>query len=497
MENLLNTEQMRATDAHTIEATKISSLELMEKASKAFVQAFMSVYSEKFNTFAVYCGTGNNGGDGLAIARLLHEEGYRDIHVRIIRFTEKSSADFQANLEALRSCKIPVQEIRDPSELGEEPAVLLIDAMLGSGLNKPLSGKWAELVTKINSWQKKVVAVDMPTGFRGEGPLNANDLVVRAKLAITFQRPKINFLLPDSASFMEEFRVVDIGLEEAYLQNLESPYKLIQKEDIVCRLKKRSNFSHKGTYGHALLVAGSPETMGAALLSAEACLYTGAGLTTACIPEEGLNALNSRSPEIMALIRKADQDPEIKVEKYSALGIGPGLGTGDKSLRLLTKVMRSYSRPIVFDADALNLIADNYELVQLIPEGSILTPHMKEFDRLFGEHKSWWERLESGRDRATTLGCTIVLKNRYTMIFLPDGRCLFNPTGSPAMASGGMGDVLTGVITSFLAQGYKPEDAAIAGVYIHGAVADHTHDYVIPASALLQKLPSKIADYLT
>jgi NAD(P)H-hydrate epimerase len=349
----------------------------------------------------------------------------------------------------------------------------------------------------MNSWNKKVIAVDMPTGFRAEGPLAAGDCVVHAKLAITFQRPKINFLLPESAYFVEEHRVVDIGLDEPYIQSLESPYKLIEKEDIACRLVKRAAFGHKGTYGHALIVAGSPETMGAALLSAEASLYAGAGLTTACIPQEGLTALNSRTPEVMALIRNDVRELEIKSEKYNSLGIGPGLGTGAISLKLLTTVMRTYHKPIVFDADALNLIADNYELVQLIPEGSVLTPHMKEFDRLFGEHKSWWDRLESGRDRAATLGCTIVLKNRYTMIFLPDGTCLFNPTGSPSMATGGMGDVLTGIITSFIAQGYKPEDAALLGVYIHGAVGEHTPDYVIPASDLLRKLPAKIAGYLT
>lgn len=497
MENLLNTEQMRASDAHTIQSAKISSLNLMEKASKAFVNSFMSEYSEKYNKIAVYCGPGNNGGDGLAIARLLHDEGYQDVDIKIIRFSEKNSEDFQANLKALESYKIPVEEVRDAAQLQEEPAVLLIDAMLGSGLNKPLSGKWEELVSKINSWKKKVVAVDMPTGFRAEGPVGAGDCVVHAKLAISFQRPKINFLLPESAYFLEQHRVVDIGLDETYIQLLNSPYKLIEKADIACRLVKRSDFAHKGTYGHALIIAGSPETMGAALLSAEACLYAGAGLTTACIPEEGLTALNSRSPEIMALIRKESQEPEIQTSKYTSLAIGPGLGTAADSLKLLTKVMGSYQKPMVLDADALNLIADNYELVRLIPEGSVLTPHMKEFDRLFGEHRSWWDRLETGRDRAKTLGCTIVLKNRYTILFLPDGTCLFNPTGSPAMATGGMGDVLTGIISSFIAQGYKPEDAALVGVYIHGAVGQNTPDYVIPASDLLRKLPSTIASYLT
>lgn len=497
MENLLNTEQMRAADAQTIESAKISSLDLMEKAAGAFVSSFISEFSEKYNSIAIYCGTGNNGGDGLAIARMLHDKGFQALDIKVVRFTEKSSADFIANLKALSSYKIPVREIRDAADLTEEPAVLLIDAMLGSGLNKPLSGKWEALVKKINSRNKKVIAVDMPTGFRAEGPLTADDCVVHAKLAITFQRPKINFLLPESAFFLGEHRVVDIGLDESYIQSLDSPYKLIEKEDIACRLVKRGNFSHKGTYGHALMVAGSAETMGAALLSAEACLYSGSGLTTACIPEEGLTALNSRAPEIMALIRSRAQELNLNADKYTSLGIGPGLGTEANSLKLLTRIMRTYQKPMVLDADALNLIANNYELVQLIPEGSVLTPHMKEFDRLFGEHKSWWERLESGRDRAMTLGCTIVLKNRYTVIFLSDGTCLFNPAGSPAMATGGMGDVLTGIITSFIAQGYKPEDAAMLGVYLHGAIGRNTPDYVIPASDLLRKLPSTIAAYLT
>jgi NAD(P)H-hydrate epimerase len=497
MENLLTTEQMRSSDAHTIGSAKISSIDLMEKAGKAFVSSFVREFSEKYNKIAVYCGTGNNGGDGLAIARMLYDEGYHAVDVKIIRFTEKSSADFLVNLKALHSYKIPVQEVRDAADLVNEPAVLIIDAMLGSGLNKPLGGKWKELVEKINSWRKKVVAVDMPTGFRAEGPLAADDCVVYAKLAITFQRPKINFLLPESAYFLEEHRVVDIGLDESYIQSLDSPYKFVEKEDITCRLVRRARFSHKGTYGHALIVAGSPETMGAALLSAEASLYTGAGLTTACIPEEGLTALNSRTPEVMALIRNEGRELEIEYTQYSCLGIGPGLGTGAASLKLLTKVMRTYQKPTVLDADALNLIADHYELVQLIPEGSVLTPHMKEFDRLFGEHQSWWQRLETGRDRASTLGCTIVLKNRYTIVFLPNGTCLFNPTGSPAMATGGMGDVLTGMITSFIAQGYKPEDAAMLGVYLHGAVGESSTDYVIPASELLRRLPSAIAGYLT
>ena len=497
MLNLLSGEQTRAADSYTIQHQLISSVDLMERASLAFVKGFSQAYPDKEKAITVYCGTGNNGGDGMAIARLLKEDGYSNIRIIIVRFSAKVSGDFLINYERIFRNAIPLIEIKNADEISEEPSDILIDALLGSGLNKPLEGEWKNLINWLNSLDKIVVAVDIPTGLKSEGFISTNDVVFKSHLTIAFQRPKINFLLPESAAFMDEYKVVDIGLDENYIASLDTSYALLAEEDVSNRLKKRKSFSHKGTYGHALIIAGSLQTMGAALLSSEASVFTGSGLTTSCIPLQGLMALNCRRPEVMAVIRENGALPSsLSWEKYTCVAIGPGLETPSESKRILEETLKKYRRPIVLDADALNLISLNYELMALVPKHSVLTPHVKEFDRLFGEHANWWERLETGIDRATTLGCIIVLKNRYTIIFTPKGKCLFNPTGTPGMASGGMGDVLTGMIASFLAQGYTPEDAAMLGVYLHGKAGESIRGYVVPASELIKEIPQLMGTYL-
>ncbi len=439
MLKLLTSAQMREADAHTIASRSIASIDLMEGASKAFADIFALEFPDHDLIISVYCGTGNNGGDGLAIARLLNGNGYNNIKVKIARFSEKSTSDFDENLQRLRRENIAVSEFYKVSEAGEENADVIIDALLGSGFNKPLKDEWMELVRWLNSLNKIVVAVDIPTGFKSEGAVTDSEPSINADLTITFQRPKINFLLPESARSLKYFEVAGIGLDEDFIQNTEGPYYMLDADDIRSRLRERLPFSHKGTFGHSLIVAGASETMGAALLCTGGCLYSGSGLTSVCIPAEGLIALNSTMPEVMAVIRKERGVPaDLNWDKYQSLAIGPGLGTGDDSLEILKVVLKNFRKPVVIDADALNLISSNYEIMQLVPEFSVFTPHVKEFDRLFGKHESWWARLETGLDRATTLGCTIVLKNRYTIIFTPEGKCLFNPTGTPAMATGGM-----------------------------------------------------------
>jgi hydroxyethylthiazole kinase-like uncharacterized protein yjeF len=344
--------------------------------------------------------------------------------------------------------------------------------LLGSGLNKPLEGDYARLVEHLNNLHKTVVAVDVPTGLFTEGEIPKDALVLKADLVITFQQPKLTFLLPESGPYINCWEAVNIGLNEGFIQSLNSPYQFIEEKDIREMLKARPRFSNKGTFGHALIVAGQPETMGAALLSAAACAHAGAGLTTACIPESGLTALNTAQPEIMAVIRKGSKLPEVKWDKYSAIGIGPGLGKDADALNLLTVAFKGSGKPMVIDADALNLLATNKKLWKQLPAGSILTPHMKEFDRLFGEHKSWWARIQTALAKAAEFNIYILLKNNYTIIATPGGDVYFNSTGNPAMATGGMGDVLTGVLTSLLAQKYSPEETCIIGAYIHGKAGD-------------------------
>lgn len=497
MLNLLISEQIRLADRYTIEHEPISSVNLMERASNAFVTAFKRFYPNKGQSISIYCGTGNNGGDGLAIARLLHNDGFWNINVKIARFSSKSTSDFDKNLERLHKTAVHVSNIKEADAFPVENSDLIIDALLGSGLNKPLEGAWKELVAWLRSLQKPVISVDIPTGLKSDGIIDDNELAVIADLTITFQRPKISFLLPESASFINEFYVADIGLDEGFIQSVDTPYILLSDDDILERLKKRKPFSHKGTFGHALIIAGAPETMGAALLCAEASLYTGTGQTTACIPEEGLISLNTRIPEVMAVLRRKQELPaEMRWEKYGSVGIGPGLGVSSTSKAMLKAVLTNYNKPLVLDADALNLLAENVELFANIPEGSILTPHVKEFDRLFGAHSSWWERLATGIVKAESLNCYIVLKNRYSIIFTPEGTAIFNPTGTPAMATGGMGDVLTGMVTSFLAQGYSPESAAILGVFLHGRAGEEIQKNekaaVIPAAILIKEIPKVI-----
>jgi len=494
---LLVSSQIREADAYTIAHEPIASIDLMERASKAFVGWFVNHFPDKLQSISVYCGTGNNGGDGLAIARMLKDHSYQKIDVKIAFFSSRLSDDFNTNLDRLFPSGTNIFEIKPNEELPEENSSIIIDALLGTGLNKPLEGDFKRLVNYLNNLHKTVVAVDVPTGFLSEGVTDPEASVLKSDLVITFQQPKINFLLPESSPYIHCWEAVNIRLNEQFIKSLDSPYQLIEEKDIRKRLKPRHRFSNKGTYGHSLVIAGADETMGAALLSASACAYAGSGLTTACIPRSGLVALNSYHPEIMAIVRNKDEEPEIEWEKFSTVAIGPGIGKDKDTLALLVKLLQTYQKPVVMDADALNLLSIHFGLWRYVPKGSIITPHMKEFDRLFGEHTNWWQRLQTGIDMAQEHGIYIVLKNDYTITITPQGKLYFNSTSNAAMASGGMGDVLTGIIAALLAQKYSPEDACIIGNYIHGKAGDElalpNRMHVVLPGRLITQLPITIA----
>lgn len=469
MLKLLTAVQMHEADAQTIKTEPITSVDLMERTSKAFVSFFCKNFPDKNSKIAIYCGTGNNGGDGLAIARLLKADHYQHVDVKIACFSDRTTSDFDTNFNQLKEASVPFIELK-PGEIPQENADLIIDALLGSGLNKPLSGAYADLVNHLNQLKKQVIAVDVPTGFFTEGIIDPKSVVLKADLVITFQLPKINFLLPESAPFMDDFVVLDIGMDKNFLQNVDSIYYLVEEKDVVKTVSPRKKFQQKGTFGHALLIAGQAKTMGAALLCSSAAVYVGAGLTTACVPASGLTALNAYMPEVMALIREEKQLPEIDWAAFTVIAAGPGLGKD--SVQLMEALLANYKKPMVLDADALNMLSENPDWWKSIPENSIITPHMKEFDRLFGEHRSWWQRLETAKQQAVEKKIVIVLKNQYTITVTPDGLLYFNTTGNPAMGTGGMGDALTGIITGLLAQGYPPKDAAFIGVFIHGKAGD-------------------------
>jgi hydroxyethylthiazole kinase-like uncharacterized protein yjeF len=492
---LLIASQIREADAYTIANEPISSIDLMERASKAFVGWFINHFPDKRKSISVYCGTGNNGGDGLAIARLLEDHGYNLINIKITRFSDKASDDFNANLKRLG--KIKQAEIKNGDTFPDEKCEILIDAMLGSGLNKPLAGNYKKLVEYLNSLEKTVVAVDVPTGFFTDGEIPKDATILRSDLTITFQQPKINFLLPESGPYIDCCEVVKIGLSEEFINSADTSYLYVEESDMRKLIKHRHRFSNKGTYGHALIIAGKDETMGAALLSAAACAHAGAGLTTACIPQSGLIALNTYMPELMVIIRKGQKVPDIDWDKFSTIAIGPGLGKEPDALKLLKAILKNYKKPIVVDADALNLLSENKALLQKLPAGSVLTPHMKEFDRLFGAHASWWQRLQTAQEKAVDLNINIILKNDYTITATPEGKLYFNSTSNAAMATGGMGDVLTGIIAALLAQKYSPQDACILGIYIHGKAGDElalpNRMYVTLPGKIIQQLPVTMA----
>ena len=468
MQTLLTAAQMKAADAYTIAAKPISSVDLMESAAEAFVAAFLREDISKEKAIAVFCGKGNNGGDGLAIARLLLNKGYKNLEVFVLNLFPKESPDFLANLWRLKEVSVGITELTEPEQISGLKADILIDAILGSGLNKPLEGKLEKVVQEINRLNKKVYAVDVPTGFYAEGVLPSPYNGISAYKTICFQRAKINFFFPESLAATAYFVVEDIGLDEQFIQSQNPTYQLVEILDIKHFIYPRKPFSHKGTYGHALLIAGAKQTMGAALLNAKGCLYAGAGLTTVSIPKSGLRTLNTALPEVMY----ADRNEVLeKMEKYNAIGIGSGLGTSPAAKDIMQELLL-LNKALVMDADALNLLAQYQGLQDLISPGSILTPHMKEFDHLFGAHASWYDRLETARIQAEKLQVVIVLKNRYSFIVSPEGMVYINPTGNPGMAQGGMGDVLTGVITAYVAQGFSAVHAAITACYIHGIAGD-------------------------
>lgn len=488
---LLTSAQIHEADKHTIEHEPINSVDLMERAAKAFVGWFVNRFADKDQFISVYCGTGNNGGDGLAIARILHEHKYKNIIVKITRFSDRSTDDFNTNLTRLPKA-VQFIEINKGDEIPPEESGVIIDGMLGTGINKPLSGDYERVVKYLNDQHKTVAAIDVPTGLFSEGEISHDATILKTDLVITFQQPKISFLLPEAGPYMKCWEAVNIGIDEKFISSLDSPYQFVQEKDIRRMLKPRHRFSNKGSYGHALIVAGQAKTMGAALLSTSACAQAGTGLTTACVPESGLTALNSYMPEVMAVIRQGNDLPEIRWDKFTSMGIGPGLGDNENTLALLTYIFTNYKNPVVLDADALNVISAHKPLWDLIPEGSVLTPHMKEFDRLFGDHASWWQRLQTATTKAKELKLCIVLKNDYTITATPDGKAYFNSTSNPAMASGGMGDVLTGVIAALLAQNYSPENACIIGNYVHGKAGD---ELALP-NRMNVILPSKLSGQL-
>jgi hydroxyethylthiazole kinase-like uncharacterized protein yjeF len=470
MIRILSAKQIKEWDNHTIQHEPISSIDLMERACKAFVNWFVQ-HVDTSNKVGIVCGTGNNGGDGLGIARLLADWGY-PVKIWIVRGLVTESPDFKINLERIQN-KLSVYEIISSADQGLfEGQDVLVDAIFGSGLSRPVEGIYAQAIRCMNEADALRIGLDVPSGLSADQPSSGD--VVKAHCTISFQVPKLAFFLPQSYAFTGEWIIVDIGLNKSFLTQTQTTYYQLTRKDVCKIIKQRSKFDHKGTYGHALVIAGSYGKMGAALLSSRAVLRAGAGLLTVHIPKCGYSILQTGLPEAMVNV---DKDEYLftdinDVTKYTAIGIGPGLGQAPQTIQALSTVLKDFKKPLVVDADALNMVALNPTLRSLIPENSILTPHPKEFERLVGKWANDFERLSLQRALSAQLKSVIILKGAFTSIALPNGELFFNSTGNPGMATGGSGDVLTGILTGLLAQGYSPKEAAFLGVYLHGLSGD-------------------------
>lgn len=469
---IFNVEQIRALDAHTIAHEPIASIDLMERASQAFVRCFCNQYVNT-RPVAVFCGKGNNGGDGLAIARLLSGSGY-DVQVFVVEYTLHATDDFRQNLSRLGNHLTP-RRIHSENDLPQLPKqVVCIDALLGSGLSRPVDGLLATVIGHLNALPNRIIAVDIASGLYTDQPNGPSDIIIKPRYTITFQLPKLAFMLPQNAEYVGEWHVVDIGLNAGYIAQNETPYHFTDKPEAEKRIVPRQKFSHKGTFGHAVLIAGSFGKMGAAVLSGRACLRSGVGLLTMHVPACGYAITQISVPEAMTTVDEMEKyiskSPDLT--SATAIGIGPGIGQDPATVKALEKVLEKAKVPVIVDADALNILSTNRHLLFKLPANTILTPHPKEFQRLAGESSNEFERLEKARAFSSKYKVIICLKGANTAVVLPNGEVHFNSTGNPGMATGGTGDVLTGIITSLLAQKYDPADAAILGVYQHGLAGD-------------------------
>ncbi|WP_216679102.1 NAD(P)H-hydrate dehydratase [Hymenobacter siberiensis] len=480
---ILSAAQTRALDQATIAGQGITSAQLMERAAQELLFWFYDHYGHgrvPADTLLL-CGPGNNGGDGLALARLLHGANYA---VRVALLPADSySADWQHNRQRLPAA-VPVAEISAEALPAISADTVVVDALFGTGLSRPLAGLAAAVVAHLNAARARVVAVDIPSGLFADAPQPAASAVVRARHTVSFGLPKLAFLLPQNAEFVGEWEVEDIDLSPQFIANTATPWHYTNAAAVAGQLPTRPKFSHKGTFGHALLLAGSRGKMGAAVLAAGACLRSGVGLLTAHIPGCGYDIFQISQPEAMCLTdAQANFISELpELQPYQAVGIGPGLGQDAASLAVLRQLLEAAAKPLgktgqplplVIDADALNLLGSHRELLNLLPENTVLTPHPKEFERLTEPTRDDYHRLELLRDFATRYHCLVVLKGAYTCLATPSGELHFNSTGNAGMATGGSGDVLTGVLLALRSHAQLPAFEAVRlGVYAHGRAGD-------------------------
>ena len=488
---IFSADQIKTLDAYTIQHEPVASIDLMERAALAFTDWFTATFEDTSVPIYIFCGPGNNGGDGLAIARLLHFRGY-EASVYQVEISAQKSADYQENLQRLpRHQGITTTSINVDDALPNIIAGgIFIDAMLGAGLNRPLSDYWEMLTEHLNIYDGTRIAIDIPSGMFADRPTKTTSFL--AHHTFSFETPKLGFFMPENQDRVGQWYIGSINLHPKAIAVTPTPYFYLDEALVKNVIMPRPKFGHKGTFGHCLLVVGSYGKMGAAVLASMACLRSGVGLLSVHIPKCGYDILQSSVPEAMASV-----DPEQEyistfpdLSRYKSIGVGCGLDQQNITAEALHQLLITAKMPLVLDADALNIIAQHPEWFSLIPKGSILTPHPKEFERLFGPTRNHFERIELLRAKSHELALNILLKGAHTAIATPAGICFFNSTGNPGMGTAGSGDVLTGILSGLVAQGYSPNDAAILGVYLHGLAGDVAVQYIGEEALIARDLVS-------
>lgn len=494
---ILNPKQLREVETKTINIQQVDLIDLMERAATAILNWLKARMDLTKSHFTIICGIGNNGGDGLALARLLSEER---AGIRVyLQKNNSYSLDNLTNQGRLKDAKIPVELYDEQTKFEFLPNSIIIDAIFGYGLNRPIDKEWEPVIQQINEAQNTVVSIDVPSGLFCNKINLDQEPVVQAEVTLTFQTPKLSLFLPENEGYVNDFDILDISLDLPSVQSQTSTLNYVSTDYLPYFYRSREKFSHKYDFGSVLVIGGSYGKIGASLLSIKSVLKSGAGLVTVHIPKCGYQIIQTSFPEAM-VSTDFSEDKITKfptdLEKFNTIAIGPGLGTDEKTALALEQFLNEVSlenKNLIIDADGINLLSQNPELIKKLPANTILTPHDKELERLIGKWENSFEKIEKSQKLSQENQLIVISKGAFTQTFLPNGEVYFNSTGNPGMATAGSGDVLTGIIAGHLGKGFNSPDAAIFGTFLHGlsgnAAAEQLGQESLLASDIINYIP--------